>query len=257
MRKVALVTGSSSSLGDLIARELSASTGYIVYGSSRSKGHGRGYKYLKLDITSDKECAKAVKTILDNEGRLDVLVNVAGVTLVGSFEKYSAKDYLRLLDINTVGAFRLIKFALPAMKRRKDGKIINITSLNGLVSLPGFSIYSSSKHALEALGLAASYELRKSGIYVTNIAPGAINFGQDGGKPLPHKPAREKFKFLHFLLPMVTGKDVAKKVLDIAGSYNPPNRVILGRDAMLLSLMQRFLPQYFWGKIMDYVWQKN
>lgn len=257
MQKVALVTGASSRLGNLVINEF-LSKGFIVYGASRKSTSGK-HKSIKLDVTSDRDCKTAITKIIKEEGRLDVLVNVAGVTFTGEGVSFSSNDYLDILNTNAVGAFRLLREVVPHMKGQGGGKIINVTSLNGLVSLPGFALYSSSKHALEALGLAMSYELKANNIYVTNIAPGAIDFGsmKNEKKSTAHKPAREKFRILYYLLPMVKAHGIAKKVLEVAESKHPTNRIVMGRDARIMTTMQRVLPRRVWNSLMNYVWHKK
>lgn len=258
MEKIILVTGTSSGLGKAIAKELSL--GNIVYAGARNLGKvpaGKGLKPIKLDITSELDCRNAVERIIKEEGRIDVLINNAGYGIVGPTTDFSSEDFLKILNTNPVGAFRLIKRVVPYMKKQKSGKIINITSLNGLISLPNFGLYSASKHGLHALGVALHYELRKYGIWVTNLAPGAIASYEKSSKALPHKPAREKFKILKFLMPMVTRSSVADKVEKLIDSSNPPVEVIMGADARITTFLKRFLPSFAWEYLMSLVWNKK
>lgn len=258
MQKVILVTGASSGLGKEIIEILSKD--YVVYAGIRNIGEveeGENIRSVKLDITSDKDTKDAIEKIVKDEGRVDVLVNVAGYTLVGPSLDFTSDDFSKLLDVNTVGAFRLIKNAVLDMKKRKEGRIINITSLNGLISFPNFGLYSASKHGLDALGLALRYELAKDGIWVTNIAPGAILSDEKTSKALPHKPAREKFKFLYFLMPMVTRREVALKIRDLIESSNPPGEIIMGADAKITTFLKRVPPPFIWEYLMSYVWSKK
>ncbi len=254
MKKVVFVTGASGNLGSVIVQKLRLKK-YKVYSGSRTKAGREGW--IQLDITSDSDCRKAIKQIIDKEGRIDVLVNNAGLSLAGPTAGFSSKDYLNILNINAVGAFRLIKEVIPYMKKQKSGKIINITSLNGFAALPNFGLYSSSKFALEALGQSLRYELAGSGIWVTNIAPGAILNKSENSPNLPHKSAREKFWFLKILLPMISNKEVAREVINVIKNPSPPPRVILGNDAKITYLLQKFLPMAFWDKLMLYIWNKD
>lgn len=260
MGKIALVTGSNSQLGTVIVKHL-LKDGYKVYAGVRDLREISSREKLiplKLDITKDDQCIKAIKKIKKEAGRIDVLVNNAGYTLTGPDLEFSAEDFVNILNTNAVGAFRLIKLVAPLMKKQRKGRIINITSLNGLVSLPNFGVYSSSKHALEALGEALRYELIKDKIYITNIAPGAIGSGRPSDtKKFKHKPVREKFKFLYFLLPMVTAESVAKKIVEIVEADSPPAKVILGMDALITTTLYKLLPSFVWETLMGYLWNKK
>ena len=211
-----------------------------------------------LDITSNKDCKLAVEKIISEEGRIDVLINNAAYTLAGPTIEFESQEYLEILNINAVGAFRLIKEVYPYMKGKKSGKIINITSFNGLVSLPNFGLYSSSKFAMEALGLSLRYELAEDGICVTNVAPGAISIDrQKRGKTLPHRTAREKFWILRILMPMISRDAIVRKVENIIENSSPPARVVLGRDAKITTFLQRCLPSVVWDRLMRFVWNKK
>lgn len=256
--KVVLIAGASSTLGGQIAEEF-ANRDFDVFGVSRSIPTGkRSYKFLKADVTKNSDCKRVINSVLKEVGRIDVLVNAAGVTLTGPAESFTPEDYLRILDVNSVGAFRMIKEVVPTMRKAGGGRVINITSLNGLVSLPNFALYSSSKHALEALGLAISYELAGDKIFVTNVAPGAIDFENlQVPKRLLHKPAREKFRLLYILFPMIKARAIARKIVDLAETEKPPQRVLLGRDVVVTNLLSRFLPWFMWSRLMSYIWGKQ
>lgn len=261
MKRVVLVTGCTSGLGEALARSLS-SVGFTVYAGARNpdklKVKAIRLHPVRLDITSDRECELAVKKIIKEEGRIDVLINNAGYTLVGRTAGFSPQEYLQILNTNAVGAFRLIKLVYPHMKAQKSGKIINITSLNGLVSLPNFGLYSSSKFALEALGLALRYEFAKDGVWVTNVAPGAIARKSEGiEKRLPHRTAREKFFLLRLVMPMITQEKVVGEILRLLKNPSPPARLVLGADAKITSRLHKLLPGGIWDKLVRYVWSKK
>lgn len=261
MKKIVLITGSNSGIGIKLVENL-ASKGYIVYAGVRSQkslnAQGNLIRPIMLDISSDQDCKSAIKKIINEEGVIDVLINNAANTLSGASIGFTSQEYLDLLNINAVGAFRLIKEVYPYMKAKKAGKIINITSFNALVSFPNFGLYSSSKFAIEALGLALSYELAKDGICVTNIAPGAIfSNKQNKRESISHKTAREKFWIIRLLMPMVTVDSIAKKIEEIIECPSSPPRVVIGRDVKLTTLMQRLLPSTVWDWVMGVVWNKK
>lgn len=246
MKKIVLITGGTSELGQAIIREFT-SANYKVYAPTSSK----------LDVQQDESCKMFISKILKKDGRIDILINCAGYSRSGPTTDFSSSDFLKIIDTNVVGAFRLIKEVVPSMKKRKLGRIVNITSLSGLVALPNFGIYSASKFALEALGLSLRYELEKCNIWVTNIAPGAIKSEVIDSKPLRHRPFREKFRLLDFLMPMVTTDKIAKVALKVSEAKRPRASMVLGSDAKIVYALYRFLPRFFWDKLQFFVWNSK
>lgn len=212
---------------------------------------------VRLDITDYESCKSVTSKIFRLEGKIDVLLNIAGYSLAGPSTDFEVKDYISILDTNTVGAFRLMKLVLPHMKKQKNGRIINITSLNGIVALPNFGLYSSSKFALEALGRSLRYEVARYGVWITNIAPGAILSRSSVGSKIPHKPFREKFKALSLLMPMVTSESIAEKIQEIIENPTPPASVLLGGDAQITCFLQKVLPSSLWDKLLFFIWNKK
>lgn len=256
MKKVALVTGITSQLGNKIAERL-YEEGYFVYGSSRKKISGSNFfTNIKINIENDESCRNAYKSLARKGEHIDILVNVAGNTLVGPALEFESSDFINLLNANVVGQYRLIKTLFPLLKNAK-GKIINITSLNGIVAFPNFSFYSASKFAFEALGQSLRYEFAKDGVSVTNIAPGAIKSKHENTGPMPHKTAREKFVLLRLLLPLTTTDDIAQTVISVINSNHQKAQIYVGRDIHIITILKRLLPDVIWDKIMLYIWQKK
>lgn len=254
MTKIVLVAGASSNLGSVLINDL-VERDYIIYAGvrDRKKFKSKGnLHYIKLDITNDADVKRAIRYITSKHKKIDALINCVGVTKVGPTLEFGIEDYQELLETNAIGAFRLIKESIPWMK--KGGKIITVSSLNGIVTFPNFGIYSSSKFALDALSEALYYELKKDRIFFTTIAPGAIYNPAITNSNMPHKPAREKFFILKLLLPMITQKEVITEITQTIESQNPPSRIVLGRDAKLVHTMNRILPHSLWNRIMLYVW---
>ena len=273
MKQVVLITGCSRGLGKLLAERL-AKKGFIVYAGMRKLEDIKRLKTvwkdsssiihpIKIDITLDEDCKKAVKKIIANEKHIDVLINNAAYGLSGPTDSFTSQQYLDILNTNAVGAFRLIREVAPQMRSQKKGRIINITSLNGILALPNFGLYCSSKFALEALALALRYELKNSGVWVTNIEPGAIaqNISSvektSSVKKLSHVPAREKFWILKKLMPMVTQEEIIKTIERVIENSNPPARIILGRDAQITTFLQRFLPQRIWDFLLSFISRRS
>lgn len=177
-RKVCLVTGASSGIGYATAVDLQ-SHGYIVYGVARrlermAPLHEQGVHTLAMDIANEEDVERVVRTIADEQGRIDVLINNAGIGLHGSIEDTPLAKARSLFEINLFGTARLIQLVLPQMRRQKAGIIINVSSIGGEIALPLGAWYYASKHALEAFSDTLRMEVRPFGIEVVIIQPGII-----------------------------------------------------------------------------------
>ena len=172
-RRVVLVTGASSGIGLACAAYL-AGRGFRVYGTSRRAAAGSpgNVTMLTADITDDRSVEQAIATVLDREGRLDIVVNNAGMGIAGPVESTSIEQAKGQFEVNFFGAFRVCRAVLPAMRRQRSGYIINIGSIGGLLAIPYQSMYSASKFALEGLSEALRMEVRPFGIRVVIIEPG-------------------------------------------------------------------------------------
>lgn len=251
--KVVLITGCSSGLGEELANFL-AEKGFKVYAGTRKPKKFRKAIRIKLDVLINKDISDAINLIVNKEGKIDVLINNAGHDLNGSTEQFNDRDFIKILNTNTVGVFRLIREVLPTMKKRRSGRIVNITSMSAFVPVPNHSLYSASKSALEALGLSWGYESQKFGIYFTNVAPGDIC--AEFLKKQSNKPVREKFILLKWLFPMLTKQDVCEYIYKLILMDKPPSRVLLGMDAKFMYFLRRLLPISLWDKLIIFVLSK-
>jgi NAD(P)-dependent dehydrogenase (short-subunit alcohol dehydrogenase family) len=178
MSKIVLVTGASSGIGRATALEL-LRAGHTVYGGARrvesldpvsaSGGHA-----LAMDVTDDADLERVVRTILDQEGRLDVLVNNAGFGLYGAAEDVPLDQARYQLEVNLFGPARLVQLVLPQMRERRSGTIVNVSSMGGEIAFPLGAWYHASKHALEAYSDALRQEVKRFGVDVVLIQPGLI-----------------------------------------------------------------------------------
>src|ERR1041385_5540273 len=176
--KTCLVTGASSGIGYATAIEL-LRAGYTVYGVARrvekmdairiAGGHA-----LAMDIRKEADIERVVSTILNEQGRIDVLVNNAGIGLHGSIEETPLDQARNLFEANLFGLARLTQLVLPHMREQGCGKIINISSIGGEIALPLGAWYYASKHALEAFSDTLRQEVKRFGIDVVIIQPGII-----------------------------------------------------------------------------------
>src|SRR3954468_23393306 len=150
-QRVALVTGASSGIGEAGARAL-GDAGFTVYGTSRrgvAGGERDGGVVLPLDVTDDESVAAAVREVLARSGRIDVLVNNAGLGIAGAAEESSIEQARALFDTNVFGSIRMTRAVLPQMREQGSGRIINVSSVLGLVPAPFAALYASTKHAIE------------------------------------------------------------------------------------------------------------
>ncbi len=173
-QKVVLVTGGSSGLGKAVGLFLLAK-GLKVYGTTRDPKKYTDFKVfelLQMDVRDTESIAKAVEVILEKEGRIDVLVNNAGVGITGPMEETPFEAIDNAFDVNVNGPLRVIKAVLPQMREQKAGLIINITSIAGYMGLPYRGIYSATKGALEILTETLRMETKEFGVRLTNLAPG-------------------------------------------------------------------------------------
>lgn len=173
MSKVVLITGGSSGIGKSVGEYLSEK-GFVVYGTSRhpEKIKNHPFKLVALDVNNLDSINKAIADIIANEGRLDILINNAGMGITGPVEDTPTAEMRKVFDTNFFGAIDVIKAVLPQMRQQKKGLIINVTSIAGYMGLPFRGLYSASKGALELTTEALSMELKQFGIKVTNVAPG-------------------------------------------------------------------------------------
>src|SRR3954447_24640156 len=171
-RQVAIGTGASAGIGEATARALHAA-GYRVFGTYRKSPASRvsGVEYLVLDVTSDESVKAAVAQVLDQAGRIDLLVNNAGVGLIAGAEESSLEQAKSLFEVNLFGLIRVTKAVLPIMRRQRAGRIVNISSVMGLIPAPFMALYAASKHAVEGYSESLDHEIRGSGIRVVLVEP--------------------------------------------------------------------------------------
>ena len=147
---VALVTGASTGIGHATAKALQ-NAGFRVFGTSRRAATERadGVTMLTCDVTGDASVTKLVDDVLAETGRIDLLVNNAGMGLLGGAEESSIAQAKSLFDVNVFGVFRVTNAVLPTMRRQGAGRIVNLSSVQGFIPAPYFALYSSTKHAVE------------------------------------------------------------------------------------------------------------
>ncbi|UOK41830.1 MULTISPECIES: SDR family oxidoreductase [Flavobacterium] len=173
MSKVVLITGGSSGIGKSVGEYLHQK-GFIVYGTSRNpeRVEHSVFPLVALDVRDSESIKKAVAEVITKSGRLDVVINNAGVGITGPLEEIPAEEIKNNFETNLFGPIEVMKAVLPQMRLQKSGLIINVTSIAGYMGLPYRSVYSASKGALELITEALRMETKSFGIQITNVAPG-------------------------------------------------------------------------------------
>jgi len=185
--KIIVVTGASSGLGRLTAQVLAAQ-GHVVYATMRSvrgangearkellagaKRAGDELRVVEIDVTSEECINRGIDSILEEAGRIDVVVNNAGVMNVGVSEAYTLEAVERQFDVNFYGMVRMNRAVVPHMRQRRSGLLIQLSSLAGRIVFPFFGIYCASKFAVEALAESYRYELSSFGWTRSSWSPG-------------------------------------------------------------------------------------
>lgn len=261
MSKVVLITGGSSGIGKSIGEFLS-SKDYIVYGTSRSPEKYKDSKFpiLELDVKKNNTIISTVKTIIDKEGKLDVLVNNAGAGITGPIEETPESEIQANFDTNFFGPINVIKSVLPQMRIQNSGLIINVTSIAGYMGLPYRGIYCASKGALEIITEAFRMELKEFNINMTNVAPGdfATNIasGRYHAPLLEGSPYKKSYgNTLDLMNEHVdAGSDpliMAKVVFDIINTKNPKTHYKVGEFMQKFSIvLKRILPDKIYEKLL-------
>lgn len=150
-----------------------AQQGHRVYGTSRRPRHAEAdFTMLPMDVTDAASVQAAVQTLLNREGRIDVVVNNAGFGYGGAVEDTSIEEAQAILDTNFLGVLRVCHAVLPTMRAQASGTIINVSSIGGMIALPFQGLYSASKYALEGVSEALRMEVKRFGIHVVLVEPG-------------------------------------------------------------------------------------
>lgn len=169
--RVVLVTGASSGIGRACA-ELLAARGYRVYGASRRPAANQQVEPVSMDVRDDASVRAAVDSVIAREGRIDIVVNNAGISLAGAVEDTSIEEARAQFDVNFFGVLRVCRAVLPVLREQGSGYIVNIGSIGGLVAIPYQGLYSASKFALEGITESLRLEVSRFGVRVVLIEPG-------------------------------------------------------------------------------------
>jgi NAD(P)-dependent dehydrogenase (short-subunit alcohol dehydrogenase family) len=244
-----LITGVSTGLGRAFAQAALA-VGHTVVGTVRSEEDLRAFEHLErahariLDVTDDDAVTRVVAEVEQSVGPLDVVIANAGYGLEGTFEETPLADVRRQFGVNVFGAAATLQAALPFMRQRRRGHLMAVTSMGGLMAVPGMSAYCGSKFALEGMLEALGKEVAQFGIHVTAIEPGSFRTDWAGRSMtraehsiddydelfVPIRAARQKASGNQLGNPAKAGE----AVVHIASVDEPPAHLVLGSDALRL-----------------------
>ncbi|QLG48153.1 SDR family oxidoreductase [Natrinema halophilum] len=259
-KKSVLITGCSSGIGRATARAF-LDEEWQVFATARNVDdieplEEAGCETLALDVTEPDGVARAVEETVDIAGAIDCVVNNAGYAQMGPLEDISTVDLHRQFDVNVYGPHRLTRAAVPHMRAQGAGRIINVSSVIGRISVPGAGAYAGSKHALEAMSDSLRAEVDEFDIDVVVIEPGPVetNFSDRADDELPEDertPAYESLYDLYDEAELIGSgaggpfasepEDVAEAILEAATSPDPPARYPVGPLAQY-GLYARYLP---------------
>lgn len=261
MNKVVLVTGASSGIGKSIG-ELLHQKGFVVIGTSRNAAKVQDSKFqlIDLDVRNTESIAQAIQKTIQIAGRIDIVINNAGVGITGPLEEIPTAEIRNNFDINFFGPIEVMKAVLPQMRKQNSGLIINITSIAGYMGLPYRSVYSASKGALELITEALRMEVRSFGIHISNVAPGDFATNIAAGRyhaPLqPESPYRESYaRTLSMMDEHVDSgsnpNDMAHAILEIINSDKPRIHYKVGAFMQKFSIvLKRILPDNIYERIL-------
>lgn len=255
--KTAIVTGASSGIGRATA-EVLVQAGFTVFGTSRrvaSKGPD-GVIMLPCDVTDDASVAAAIETVIDQTGRIDLLINNAGISMAGAAEELSAEEAKALFEVNLFGVIRATRAVLPTMRAQRQGRIVNVSSVYGLIPGPYLSPYVASKFAVEGYSESVDHEVRPYGIRVVLVEPAYTNTSLEKSTLWPQQPlafydeARAGLvRYFHKLGANGDSPElVAEVVLKAAQDTNPKLRYPAGKIARKVSVLRRLVPASIFNK---------
>ena len=256
-KRSVLITGCSSGIGRATARSFLEAE-WSVIATSRDRADvtdlaEAGCEILELDVTNPEHVTRAVEETVERTGAIDCVVNNAGYAQVGPIEDVSTDDVRRQFEVNTFGPHRLVRAALPHMRAQGSGRIVNVSSVNGRVSVAGLGVYAGSKHALEAMSDALRAEVESFGVDVVVVEPGPTDTDSlsraEDELPTERTADYEEIYSIYEDAKLIGGsgplaldpQDVADAIVYAATCPEPPARIPVGVVAQYGSLA-RFLP---------------
>jgi short-subunit dehydrogenase len=247
-KPVWFITGCSTGFGRELARH-TLELGYPTVVTARNvsqiediaKGHEDNALLLKLDVTKPEDIENAVKATLERFGRIDVLVNNAGIGYFASFEESEMEEVRQMFEINVWGLANMTRAVLPTLRKQRSGTVVNISSQGGLVANPAVSFYTATKFAVEALSEALSKEIAPLGLKVLIVEPGPFRTDWAGRSANEAKHTIEDYRATSGqraeMIRNISGNQpgdpvrAAKAIVQAVEAKDPPLRLLLGKQA--------------------------
>lgn len=271
--KTAIITGTSSGFGLMTAVEM-AKNGFTVIAGMRdinkssnlmkeAKKQGVESKILvhKLDVTDEKSILDFQTRVIEDHGKVDVLVNNAGYAGAGFVEEVSMDEYRKQFETNVFGVIAVTKAFLPSMRKRGQGSIINISSISGKTAFPGLSPYSASKHAIEGWSESLRLEMKPFGVKVVLVEPGSYKTSiWTTGKQVAAGSLHADSPYHDYMVKMEnyisegennfgSPQEVARKITEIAGMKNPDLRYPIGKGVKAAIFIKNIMPWKLWENV--------
>jgi NAD(P)-dependent dehydrogenase (short-subunit alcohol dehydrogenase family) len=254
-----LVTGAGGGIG-LETCVAASEAGWAVFAGMRPGSRAAaareqlerrapGVESIELDVTDQGSVDAAIAAVLDRHGRVDAIVNCAGITIHGAAEDFDDRQIEEMIGVNLTGPFRVIRAAVPSMREHGFGRIVNVTSIGARTVSPYFNFYAATKHGLAALSISLRYELERFGIAVTMVEPGAVRTEISAKARVltpPGSPHAERVQALADGIRggLEEGIDATipgTRITELLDDPAPPLRVPVGDDALRLARQTREL----------------
>jgi short-subunit dehydrogenase len=257
LKRTAIVTGASGGIGAEISKTLSEQ-GWMVFGTTRNSGNAK--ELLTVDLKDEASIGRCLTQVLEISGRLDVLVNNAGASLMGAVEETTVEEGKELFEANFWSVHRMAVHCLPAL-RKSNGRIVTIGSVAGFLPKPFEAFYSASKHALQGYCESLDHEIRGQGVRSILIEPGFVktnlanNTQRTIGKLEQYRILSKNALSLleRDIQKGISPGEIAEVVLAAITSVNPPSRILAGNEARRLRFFRSFLP----ARIFDWQLRKK
>ena len=272
-QKIALLTGCSSGIGRELLGLLDTGE-YRVVGTALPASidsirgepiaSSENIRFRELDVMDFQQSTRLVEETQSDWGPIDILINNAGISYRSTVEDMSPADEQRQIQTNYLGAMHLIRECLPAMRKQRSGRIVNVSSVGGMMAMPTMASYSASKFALEGATESLWYELKPWNIHVSLVRPGFINSlaftkvqhsekKRNGQSSTEYDAHYENMTgFVEFIMRRTPCKseNVAKRIFKLIRERRPPLRVAGTPDATLFFWVRRLLPRFFYHKLL-------
>ncbi len=264
-KKVVLITGASSGIG-LITAEFLAQNGYKVYGMATKDFITNNFTYIKGDVTDENSIKNILKTIWENEQRLDAVINNAGFGISGAVEHTLDSSVFKIFNVNVLGLMKVCKNAIPYLRNNGEGKIVNIGSVASDLPIAFQSYYSATKASVKSFSLALREEVKPFNIKVTCVMPGDTKTGFTSArqKNLVEEDSIYGLRIKNSVAQMEKDEEngmepilISKTILKVLNCKNPKPIKVVGFKYKVFYILNKLLPQRFVSFVLGKMYGKN